>query len=88
MHIKYLTWLQQQYMLACSFLFVFLFQPSVGDSFAPHRQSVLFMKENIIPTPSKQLLLIIPPPTQGFFCNFEDQIQRKKVPIDFGLKLK
>ena len=22
---------------------------------------------------------------QGFFCNFEDQLNRKKVPIDFSL---
>jgi hypothetical protein len=56
MHIKYLTWSQQQYMFAFSFLFVFLFQQSVGDSIAPHRQSVLFMKEKTIPTPIKPIV--------------------------------
>lgn len=27
----------------------------------------------------------IPKYRQGFFCNFEDQLNRKKVPIDFSL---
>ncbi len=75
-------------MLGCSLLFVFLFQQPAGDSISSIRQSILFKKEQTIPAPSNQLLLVIPPPTQGFFCNFEDQIQRKKVPLDFGLKLK
>jgi hypothetical protein len=77
-------------MSTISLLFVFLFQQPMGDTVprAP-QQSVLFIKrKNYSNTLSNQLLLIIPPPTQGFFCNFEDQIQRKKVPIDFGLKLK
>ena len=71
-----------------SLFFIFLFQQPTGDSLPHGQQSVLFIKEKNIPAPTNQLLLIIPPPTQGFFCNFEDQIQRKKVPIDFGLKLK
>jgi hypothetical protein len=75
-------------MSTISLLFVFLFQQPTGDTVPRGQQSVLFMKGKFIPAPSNQLLLIIPPPTQGFFCNFEDQIQRKKVPIDFGLKLK
>lgn len=27
----------------------------------------------------------IPAYKQGFFCNFEDQLNRKKVPLDFSL---
>jgi hypothetical protein len=75
-------------MTALNLLLVFLLQHSGSDTSTSHKQSVLFVKEKPIPAPSNQLLLIIPPPTQGFFCNFEDQIQRKKVPVDFGLKLK
>ncbi|MBL7799373.1 MAG: hypothetical protein JNL95_01490 [Chitinophagales bacterium] len=75
-------------MTALNLLLVFLLQHSGSDTSTYHKQSVLFVKEKLIPAPSNQLLLIIPPPTQGFFCNFEDQIQRKKVPVDFGLKLK
>ncbi len=75
-------------MSTISLLFVFLFQQPMGDTVPRVQQSVMFIKKKNIFTVSNQLLLIIPTTTQGFFCNFEDQIQRKKVPIDFGLKLK
>jgi len=30
----------------------------------------------------------MPAHQQGFFCDWEDALKRKKIPIDFGLKLK
>lgn len=70
------------------FLFVLNVQHALNDTIPHTKQSIIYLKKAPIPTPTNQLMLVIPSPTQGFFCNFEDQIQRKKVPIDFGLKLK
>ncbi len=37
--------------------------------------------------PKKEIksMLKIPKHKQGFFCNFEDQLNRKKIPLDFSL---
>jgi hypothetical protein len=46
-------------------------------------QSILLIKTNNLKTDSTQFKT--PKYKQGFFCNFEDQLNRKKVPIDFSL---
>lgn len=46
-------------------------------------QSLLNLKVNKIKSDSTQFET--PKYKQGFFCNFEDQLNRKKVPIDFNL---
>lgn len=46
-------------------------------------QSILLIKTNNLKTDSNQFKT--PKYKQGFFCNFEDQLNRKKVPIDFSL---
>lgn len=38
-----------------------------------------------LPAKSDSSTIKIPKYQQGFFCNFEDQIQRKKVPLNFSL---
>jgi hypothetical protein len=48
--------------------------------------SILFRNENR--DTLQTLSWKIPPHQQGFFCDWEDALKRKKVPIDFGLKLK
>ena len=46
-------------------------------------QSILLVKTT--PTKQDSTNFKIPKFKQGFFCNFEDQLNRKKVPIDFSL---
>lgn len=46
-------------------------------------QSILFVKTDKLKSDSTQFKT--PKYKQGFFCNFEDQLNRKKVPIDFSL---
>ncbi len=46
-------------------------------------QTLLSVKTAPQPTDSTQF--ITPKYKQGFFCNFEDQLNRKKVPLDFSL---
>ena len=46
-------------------------------------QSLLLLKTDGTKQDSTQFQL--PKFKQGFFCNFEDQLNRKKVPIDFSL---
>jgi len=46
-------------------------------------QSFLLAKTNKNKSDSTQF--VTPKYKQGFFCNFEDQLNRKKVPIDFSL---
>ncbi|MDB5228696.1 MAG: hypothetical protein JWN78_2889 [Bacteroidota bacterium] len=43
-------------------------------------QSILLVK-----TKADSTQFITPKFRQGFFCNFEDQLNRKKVPVDFSL---
>lgn len=43
-------------------------------------QSILLVKVKYDSTQFKT-----PKYKQGFFCNFEDQLNRKKVPVDFSL---
>lgn len=43
-------------------------------------QSILLVK-----TKSDSTQFITPKFRQGFFCNFEDQLNRKKIPVDFSL---
>lgn len=38
-----------------------------------------------IPTTKDSTTIPIPKHIQGFFCNFEDQLHRKKVPLNFSL---
>jgi len=46
-------------------------------------QSMLLVKVDKAKIDSSQF--VSPKYKQGFFCNFEDQLNRKKVPIDFSL---
>lgn len=46
-------------------------------------QTLLSVKTENQPADSTQFKT--PKYKQGFFCNFEDQLNRKKVPIDFSL---
>ena len=46
-------------------------------------QSILLVKTT--PTKQDSINFKTPKYKQGFFCNFEDQLNRKKVPIDFSL---
>mgnify|MGYP000255199855 FL=1 len=46
-------------------------------------QSMLLVKT--VPTKQDSINFKTPKYKQGFFCNFEDQLNRKKVPIDFSL---
>lgn len=46
-------------------------------------QSILAIKSENIKQDSTQFKT--PKYKQGFFCDFEDQLNRKKVPIDFSL---
>ncbi len=46
-------------------------------------QSILMVKTDKVKQDSTQFKT--PQFKQGFFCNFEDQLNRKKVPIDFSL---
>lgn len=46
-------------------------------------QSMLFVNTDKQQQDSTQFK--VPKFKQGFFCNFEDQLNRKKVPIDFSL---
>jgi hypothetical protein len=76
-----------------TFLFAFLFIIPVSilaqDSLSVlkkdilNTQSLLNLKVNKIKSDSTQFET--PKYKQGFFCNFEDQLNRKKVPIDFNL---
>lgn len=50
---------------------------------ALNTQSILLVNPVGNKTDSTQFQ--IPKYRQGFFCNFEDQLNRKKVPIDFSL---
>ena len=45
-------------------------------------QSILLVKTD---KPQDSTQFKTPKYKQGFFCNFEDQLNRKKVPIDFSL---
>jgi len=51
---------------------------------AVKQKSILFQEQKTIYQDS--LHCFIPKVTQGFICNFEDRIQRKKIPLDFGLR--
>ena len=53
---------------------------SVQKSKILSSQSILLVKTQTDSTQFKT-----PKYKQGFFCNFEDQMNRKKVPIDFSL---
>mgnify|MGYP000973212943 CR=1 FL=1 len=72
-----------------SFCFIFLIFLKAQDSMSVKKnnvlnsQSILLVKTDNIKTDSTQFK--IPKYKQGFFCNFEDQLNRKKVPIDFSL---
>lgn len=68
-------------------LTLYLQQPT-GDTLTQRVQSVVFVQHKTTTVATPLSLPGIPQPIQGFFCNFEYQIQRKKVPLDFGLKLK
>jgi hypothetical protein len=46
-------------------------------------QSILLVKTT--PTKQDSINFKTPKYKQGFFCDFEDQLNRKKVPIDFSL---
>lgn len=46
-------------------------------------QSILLVKTNAAKQDSTNFKT--PKYKQGFFCNFEDNLNRKKVPIDFSL---
>jgi hypothetical protein len=46
-------------------------------------QSILLVKTDVVKQDSTQFKT--PKYKQGIFCNFEDQLNRKKVPIDFSL---
>ncbi|MFN8282127.1 MAG: hypothetical protein U0U67_02880 [Chitinophagales bacterium] len=46
-------------------------------------QSILLVNTNVAKQDSTNFKT--PKYKQGFFCNFEDQLNRKKVPIDFSL---
>lgn len=65
-------------MSTISLLFVFLFQQPMGDTVPSGQQSVLFMKKKNIPTPSNQLLLIIPPQRKVFSATLKIKFNAKK----------
>ncbi len=46
-------------------------------------QSILMVKTENTKADTTQYKM--PKYKQGFFCNFEDQLNRKKVPVDFNL---
>lgn len=70
-------------------IFYFSFLVNAQDSISVKKQkpintqSILLVKTN--PTKQDSSNFKIPKYKQGFFCNFEDNLNRKKVPIDFSL---
>lgn len=56
---------------------------SVKKNNTLNTQSILLVNTDKIKSDSTTFKT--PKYKQGFFCNFEDQLNRKKVPIDFSL---
>lgn len=72
--------------LLLSFLWITLFaqdSSTIKMNKVLNTQSLLLLKTNKIK--SDTIKFVTPKHVQGFFCNFEDQLNRKKVPIDFSL---
>ncbi len=65
---------------------LFLFFGIDSLSLGLKSNSILFLNEKR--DTHKVVGWTIPPHQQGFFCDWEDALKRKKIPIDFGLKLK
>lgn len=73
-------------LLLLSFSLVYLqAQDSIAikSNIGMNTQSMLLLKT--AKTKSDSINFVTPKHKQGFFCNFEDQLNRKKVPIDFSL---
>ncbi|MBK6274372.1 MAG: hypothetical protein IPF58_06550 [Saprospirales bacterium] len=76
------------YFFSISLIFCWIFS-TAQDTFAVRKkvvisaQSILLVKTT--PTKQDSINFKTPKYKQGFFCNFEDQLNRKKVPIDFSL---
>lgn len=73
-------------MVLCYFLFAFIKAQdslSVKNNNKLNTQSILLVNTENNKQDSTQFKT--PKYKQGFFCNFEDQLNRKKVPIDFSL---
>ena len=76
------------YFFSISLIFCWIFF-TAQDTFTVRKkvvisaQSILLVKTT--PTKQDSINFKTPKYKQGFFCNFEDQLNRKKVPIDFSL---
>lgn len=76
------------YFFSISLIFCWIFS-TAQDTFTARKkvvisaQSILLVKTT--PTKQDSINFKTPKYKQGFFCNFEDQLNRKKVPIDFSL---
>ncbi|MBP6660670.1 MAG: hypothetical protein KA174_08290, partial [Chitinophagales bacterium] len=76
------------YFFSISLIFCWIF--STAQDTITVRKKVVISAQSILlvkTTPTKQDSINFKTPKykQGFFCNFEDQLNRKKVPIDFSL---
>ena len=76
------------YFFSISLIFCWIFS-TAQDTFTVSKkvvisaQSILLVKTT--QTKQDSINFKTPKYKQGFFCNFEDQLNRKKVPIDFSL---
>ena len=78
---------ESMYILLSFFCFIVLAQAQdslqLKKKETLNTQSILSINTNNLKSDSTQFKT--PKYRQGFFCNFEDQLNRKRVPIDFSL---
>lgn len=71
------------------FIFASLFSIQAQDTLNVKKNNILntqtLLSVNTESQPSDSSQFKTPKYKQGFFCDFEDQMNRKKVPIDFSL---